>query len=60
MFEYLTLEAELAKAEARIKALEAALRDANADLKAVWIETGKGLDGLKRTEVALGLVPETK
>lgn len=39
--------------------LEAALRTANADLKAVWIETGKGLDGLKRTEVALGLTSET-
>lgn len=42
-----------------IERLEAALRDANADLKAVWIETGKGLEGLKRTEVALGLTAET-
>lgn len=41
--------------------MEAALAQANADLKAVWIETGKGLDGLKRTEVALGLTaPETE
>jgi hypothetical protein len=54
------LSDDLKTAGNRVKALEAALRTANDDLKAVWIETGKGLEGLKRTEVALGLTAETK
>lgn len=49
------LAENLMQASKHIGALESALRTANADLKAIWIETGKGLEGLKRTEVALGL-----
>lgn len=44
----------------RIRALEAAARMAHEALKAVWIKTGEGLEGLKYIEGTLGLTKETK